>query len=333
MKYTLQHSVTTGRLTLPVVTIICLLSWLLIPITIGWIPADTDSGKYNLADNLHLAEVSPALKHFAGFAVYTLMAYMLTVFNKVFALVRLRATVQTALFLLFITCCPMLYPVGNGPVTACCFLGALFFLFKSYQQQDPLPLFYSFVMLGTGSILLPQLIWLTPVWLAGALQFQSLNPRSFSAAISGLLMPFWFLFGHACFYDNLPLFTSCLQEMIHFVPINYTTDMPHWALISTIFLGILTLISSIHGIAYSYEDKIQTRAYLNFLILLSFCLLAFILLQPIHCNTLLIPMAQTSSLLTAHFFIQTNNRMTNILFIGAGISLLAIYIFNLWTLS
>lgn len=319
-------------MTLPAVSLICLLSWICIPLLAGdaILQCNQTQASYLFSNNLGWPALSGASRFVVGFLLYTLTAYALMVLNNTFALVRIRATVQTTLFMLFIAACPLLYTCCEQALTSFILTASLYCLFSTYQKQSPVRVFYAFFLLGTSCIFLPQLILLTPLWLLGTVEFQSFSFKSFCASAGGILLPFWFLFGHAFFYDNLTLFTDCIHEMFHFYPIAWTQNMQLWKILAGAFLLLMTLVSSMHTLLYSYEDKIQTRAYLSFLIRFACCLILFLGLQPVHANTLLITLTQVASILAAHFFVLTRSRTSNVVFITSILALLALFTANLW---
>ena len=98
--------------------------------------------------------------------------------NNTFAIIRMRASVQTSVYFLLISVCPSLHMLYAGDLAAASFLVALFFLFKSYQQARPTgSLFHAFVFIGLGSLLFPQLMLFVPIFWIGAYNFQSLQPK------------------------------------------------------------------------------------------------------------------------------------------------------------
>ena len=334
MRKSIQHTITTGRFTLPVVIFICLLSWIVIALVYGEeiTTAQQTYTTYALSEQLGLPSLKGKMQYIIGVTLILLIAYALAVINNKFALVRIRATVQTCVFLLFIVSCPMLYAVEEAAITSFSLLLSIYFLFKSYQAQSPVPLFYSFFLLGVGCIILPQLIYLSPMWLIGTAGFQALNFRNLAGALAGITLPFWFLFGHAFYHDTPTLFTGCLREMVHFYPLSSLLSTPAWMIAMYVYLSIIALISTVHIIAYSYEDKIQTRAYLRFLIQFSFYLIVCFLLQPVHGTTLLVTLTETVSILAAHFFVLTNTRTSNVLFIASVAGVITLLAANLWIL-
>ena len=205
---------------------------------------------------------------------------------------------NTFAIILLISVCPSLHMLYAGDLAAASFLVALFFLFKSYQQARPTgSLFHAFVFIGLGSLLFPQLMLFAPIFWIGAYNFQSLQPKSFFASLVGWSVPYWLLLGHALGY-----------------------------------LLVLFIVSAAHCLIAGYEDKIRTRSYLHFLILLNFCIFVYIGLQPVLSVHLMSFLLIGVSILAGHLFVLTNSRSSNIFFICAFIGLFILLGFNIWTL-
>ena len=49
-----------------------------------------------------------------------------------------------------------------------------------------------------------------------AYRFQSLTPRSFCGALLGWMLPYWRLFGHAFFYNEMELFYRPFNQLLAF---------------------------------------------------------------------------------------------------------------------
>ena len=52
------------------------------------------------------------------------------------------------------------------------------------------------------------------LWLLEAYLFQSLTPRSFCGALLGWMLPYWMLFGHAFFYNEIELFYRPFNQLL-----------------------------------------------------------------------------------------------------------------------
>lgn len=268
------------------------------------------------------------LYRLVSFVLYGLIGYSLVAFNNAFAIIRMRASVQTSVFFLLIAVCPVLHTLYIGDFSALFFLVGLYFLFAGYQRQRPSGyLFYAFLFLGVGSLVFPKLTFFAPLFWIGAYKFQALSWRSFFASVVGWAVPYWFLLGHAYFYGQMELFRSPLQDLVTFVPM--WIGLQVWELCTLILLLVLYLVSAGHCIVAGYDDKIRTRSYLNFMIF--FCAYTFIYigLQPDTCVELLPILMIGVSFLAGHLFVLAHSRLSNVFFICMLVAFIVAFIVNL----
>lgn len=266
-----------------------------------------------------------------SFIVYSVIGYFLIELNNAFTIIRMRASVQTAVYFLLISVCPSMHVLYAGDLAAAAYLIALFFLFKSYQQvRSSGNLFHAFVFIGAGSLLFPQLTLFVPLFWIGAYNFQSLHPRSFFASLIGWTVPYWILLGYAFYTGQMDLFYQPFRELSTFTPVRFNFQPREVATVGYVF--VLFIISSAHCLVAGYEDKIRTRSYLHFLIFLNFCIFIYIALQPSLGVHLLSLLFIGSSILIGHLFVLTSSRTSNIFFICALIGLFLLFGFNIWTL-
>ncbi len=317
-------------MTLPVTIIISIACWVLASLLLPSLPVQKTT--YSLFQLFDLSAIPPWANKAISFLLYAIIGYSLIELNSTFAIIRMRASVQTSLFLLFTAACPVLHQLHAGNIAAIAILLSIYFLFKSYQShQSSGDLFHSFVFIGIGSLAFPQFMILMPIWLIGAYNFQSLNIRSFFAAIIGWSIPYWFLFGHAYYHGDMALLYKPFIDLTSFQPVDFRAiSLSDIATITYLF--ILFAVSSIHCFATSYQDKIRTRSYLRFLVFVDFCLFILLVLQPIHIACLLSSLFVGVSILVGHLFVLTRNKISNLFFIFSLIGLISLYIFNLWML-
>ena len=245
----------------------------------------------------------------------------------------MRASMQTAIYFLFVTVCPEMHLLYAGDIAALASLISIYFLFRSYQQSHAAGyLFYSFLFIGMGSIIFPQLTVFSVLWILEAYRFQSLTLRSFCGALLGWMLPYWFLFGHAFFYNEMDLFYRPFIELTTFGEAFHLQTLQSWELAILGYLLVLFIVSAVHCIAAGFEDKIRTRAYLQFLIDLTIFLFLLIAIQPNYCNDLLPLLMISNSILIGHFFVLTNSKSSNVFFIISLVSLTLLFAFNIWTL-
>ena len=330
----LQSQVTAGRWTLPAVIFICALCWVLtyflFPDSIAsTTPKDSSSFLQSTRDLL----LPGWAERIVSFLVYAIIGYFLIELNNQFSIIRMRASMQTAIYFLLVTVCPGMHLLYIGDIVALGSLISIYFLFKSYQQAQAAGyLFYSFFFIGAGSILFPQFTILSVLWLLEAYRFQSLTPRSFCGALLGWMLPYWMLFGHAFFYDQMELFYHPFKELATFGDIFNLQILQPWELATLGYLLVLFIVSAAHCVVAGFEDKIRTRAYLQFLIDVTLFLFVLIVLQPSQCSNLLPLLMISNSILIGHLFVLTNNKTSNIFFIVATVCLILLFGFNVWTL-
>lgn len=330
----LQGQVTAGRWTLPIVVFICTLCWVLTSFLLPDLTASTvEDSTLSLWQSARDLLLPAWAERLVSYLIYAVIGYSLIELNNRFGIIRMRASMQTAIYFLLVTICPEMHLLYAGDIAALAFLFSIYFLFKSYQQPQAAGyLFYSFLFIGAGSLLFPQLTFLSVPWIFEAHRFQALKPRSFCGALLGWVLPYWFLFGHAFFYNQMELFYRPFTELVTFgKPFDLQILQP-WELAVLGYLLVLFIVSAAHCIIAGFEDKIRTRAYLQFLIDLNIFLFLLIALQPTYCANLLPLLMISSSILIGHFFVPTNSKTSNVFFIISLVSLILLFSFNIWTL-
>lgn len=298
-----QINVTTGRLTLPVVILVCLMLWIVS------LDSWSDLGTLFIA---------------------TCTAYIMIEANTAFTLIRTRTTSFVSLFIYLFSIQFFLHAFQLNAFTPIAWIIALFQLFKNYESSHPSGyIFHTFLSLSIGSLFFPQLLFFVPIFFIGTFYLRALNIKSFFASLLGLLVPYWGLFCYAFYTNNIELFNAPIQELVHFEHINYS-HFPKHVWISWILITTLQLVCSIHYLTISHQDKTRTRTYMSFLIIIGLYTLLILLMQPHHLNPLLSVQLICTSFLASHLFTLTQNRFSGIFFIVTFVSLITLGIYNLW---
>lgn len=298
-----QIQVATGRFTLPVVIPICLILW---GITFR-----------------HWSDWS-------NMAITAIIGYLMIEMNTAFTLIRTRTTLPVCIFGVIATSLFFLHPFGWNDLIPLAFILSVFQLFRSYESSSPaVPVFHAFLFIGLGSLIFPPFIYFLPLWWGSMIPFRSFSGKSFLASIIGIITPYWFLFGYAFWFEQLPLFLTPLKEMISFHPIDYG----HLSLSESISWGTVTLLLTISGLHYwqiAYMDKTRTRIYHSFLVIAGFWTALFCILQPQYLHELLPMQLICTSFLSGHLFSLTRNRFSGIFFIVTFVALILLTSYNLW---
>lgn len=298
-----QTDIATGRFTLPVVILICLILW-----------------------GFTFSAWSDAVSFF----ILAICGYLMIEMNTTFTLIRTRTTLPVSLYWYLSTIFFFLHPFDWSNFVPLAFLLSAFQLFFSYESDHaPAHIFHSFFFIGLGSIAFPQLIYFTPFLALNTIVFRAFNTKSFFSAILGLTTPYWFLFGYAFFYDKMHLFYEPVKEMLHLYPIEYSMTSPA-GITATIFTTLLLATGAVHYFQVAYLDKTKTRIYLSFLAYAGAWTTLFMLLQPQHLHTLLPIQLICATFLSGHLFTLTRNKATGILFIVTFAIIIVLTVYNTW---
>lgn len=324
-----QQKMVTGRFTLPVVVIISTLVWI---IAFFVRPVQVSSNLYLFwQEFLGLLPINLTGEVISYF-VYGVTGYLLIELNNTFSVIRIRTSLQCTVFVFLVTACSFLFPLQTGSIANLCLLTGIYYLFRTYQKQEPVAhLFHSFLFVSIGSLLFPELLFYIPLFLIGAYNFKSLTFRTFFAGILGLSLPYWFLLGYAYFYEQMKLFYAPFIELTSFAPIDYV-HVQLYHILSGAFIIVLFIVASTHSIIVGYQDKIRTRSYLNFLIMITIGTIIYCFLQPQQMNFIFPVMLTGSSLLIGHLFALTSSKLSNIVFIISFLLMVALTYYNLWML-
>ena len=303
----LQNKIAESSLTLPTATLVAMLS-----VVVG------------------LAGTLPTFEQWVSLACMGISAYMMVELSNGNALIRVRNRMVTSTFLLLSMAGGFI--IGHVPamLTQLFFIAALLVLFTTYQdKQSEGRVFYAFMLLGFASCTFVQSFMLIPVlWILMATQLQSLTLRSWFASLFGLTMPYWLMLPWLVLGQNFAPWVTHFQRLVTFGPLFDFSAVT----VSQAAIYLFTLILSVMGIIHfwnrSYEDKIRIRLLYGFFTTMTLVCMVFILLQPQHYATLMRLTLVFASPLIAHFLVLTSSKITNIVFVLAIVTTVAITIVN-----
>ena len=298
-----QIQVATGRFTLPVVVIVCLLLW------------GISLQKWN---------------ELASMAIIGLIGYVMIEANTAFNLIRTRTSLPVSIYGWIATALFFLHQWEWSNLIPLIFILSVFQQFRCYESSSPTnPVYHAFLFIGLGSLIFPPFIYFVPLFLGSMIPFRAMSGRSFLASLFGIITPYWFLFGYAFFFDKMELFWEPIEEMTYFHPIVYNhltpTEIISWGIIT-----LLLIVSSIHYGYAAYMDKTRTRIYHSFVAFAGFWATLFSILQPVHLQKLMPIQLICMAFLSGHLFSLTRNRFSGILFIVIFATFILLMIFNLW---
>ena len=299
----LQTEVATGRFTLPVVILVCLLLW------------GVSYQEWNELFSL---------------LITLFIGYIFIGTNTAFNLIRTRTTMPVCIYWLITTALFFLHPFDWSNFVPLVFVLAIYQHFLSYESPSfPFPIFHTFLFVSLGSLAFPQLLFITPLLWISMIPFRSMSWKNFWASLIGLMTPYWFLFGYAFFFEEMHLFLTPLKEAVHLYPIDFShltiNELASWG-----FITLLLMICGFHYWQIAFKDRTRTRINHSFLVIAGFWTTILSILQPVHlCQWMSIQLV-CMAFLSGHLFTLTRNRFSGILFIVTFVLYILLMSFNLW---
>lgn len=269
------------------------------------------------------------------FACFALSVLLMVELNNKNLLIRIYSRAVSVTYILLFCSAVFLFPSWHNGFVQICVISSLLFLYACYQDTTTVGLtYYTFLMLGIGSIANPFLLFYLPIyWLMMVMIVYSFSLRTFFASLLGLLTPYWFLAGWIVYQDSGDLSAiirhfSCLTEFQS--PFDFQS-VSRSCLYTIILTVSLWLIGIIHFIHTSYLDKIRVRQlYYSFIIIGIWSILLFVL-QPRQEELTLGMLMITASPFFGHYVSLTHSKFTNITVWVLTVIILLTTVFNLWT--
>jgi len=244
-----------------------------------------------------------------AFILCAVTTYVIAETNNVNALIRVRSRMVSSMWLILMACIGFLHEFQPYAISALCLAVSYYLLFRTYQEVQPVAdTLHIFIMLGVGSIFVPHMIVMAPLYYWYMLVFlRSLTFRCFWAGLIGLALPFWFWAGLCLWNDDYqPMFDwwSTLSTLHPIVPDNYLA-MDHPLAICWIVVALMAIYTGLQYLNNSFNDKIRVRMLFYIYIFQSTVILLLAALQPQHALMLLPLMLVSCSPFIAHYFTLT----------------------------
>lgn len=265
------------------------------------------------------------------FSLLALSVYVMAEINNRNALLRVRSRMVSCSFLMLTSMNILLLQDWKISLTMMCFVAFLFLILYICQDSGAVGImFNAFIFIGVASIFWAPMLMLVPVLLLLCFRpLYGMSGRTFSAAILGVLVPYWlgslYLIYIGDYGPLLDHITSLADTSYLFHYERVTIGM----VVSYAMVVISMLIGMVHFISNSYRDKIRVRILFRLLMFLSLIFTALIAVAPTMSDRLMPMLVVTVSPLIAHFFTFTNSRLSNYTFIAWLVIAVSITILSL----
>jgi len=257
----------------------------------------------------------PFINHLTQFLLLMGTSFILQYLSSEFRLIRVRSYFPFFLFCLFSgTIIPFL-PL-NGAALSCLLLTISFFrLFRSLDHGfENRAVFDAFVLLALASVFLSRLLYLIPViWLVMSV-LQVMSIRSFLASLLGILSVLWIFGGVSFLIGDFSFLLAYSSDLINFHMFDFSA-ISSPAISYIVFLAVLIISAIISFWPKQHLDKLQTRNYLNSVLLIWFALLILWIFSG-NEESYMLPLFALSSLVIAHFFSLVDSLFSRIMFLA-----------------
>ena len=324
-----QQQITSGRFTFPLALLCLIAGWIVSLYHPAVIRVATMSPFWAAADPEIPKE--PHLLLGINLVLYLLIGFLLIPFNKLIAVIRIRASIQTALFFLWSALLPFLHPLQGGSFTVLLLLASLFCLVISYQHPRPMArIYHAWLLLGFASLITPEVLGFIPAFLIGSYLFKSFSLKSFLAGILGLAFAY-LIYGVGCWANGRDDLLTQQFNYFSQIETNYVIPVhPNWMWALILFHGLLFVVAALFYWIKSVQTNIKTRDHINFLLTMELFVQLIIYLKPDIICALLPLSLIILSLIEGHYFTTIQTKATNVFFISIIVFSFLLHLLILW---
>jgi len=254
------------------------------------------------------------------------VAFSILHLNNTFNIIH-RTFLPATYYLLFMGVNPIFYNDIKGSIAAFIIVLCYHILFASYQKPlSQASALNISLLLVTGSLLWPPLLFFFPVIWQGFSHFQSFNVRVFFASLTGFAIVYLFIFTLSIILEDKTIFFSSLPQsdtlFIFLKPYLSTLEWSAWG-----FLLLFYLLIGIYLHTSNISERIWTISVLKYFYFSSFIGFFFFLFQNGYKSSWGLITAVPLAFLTGHFFSNSDKRGMQYLqllfflfFVGIGIA-------------
>lgn len=261
-----------------------------------------------------------------------LTVYSLGELNTSQVLLRLNSRAVSIVFAALILTATSLHSFSPGLIVMFVLLLSYFPLFTAYQTDNSAGLTYvTCLYLGTSALIVPQTIWLAPIYILSLYILRAVNAQSISGVLLGLITPFWITGGMAFCTNRMDRFKRLMDQTIAF-------DISGYARLTTSEIIVLCLVMLIFIVGVAdfymriYLDKTRTRCIFNLVALHGFAYILLLMLHPAGYKDLMPAIIMNTSIMGGHYVCNDPTPTSNITVCVITILVLAAFILNSWIL-
>ena len=309
MRLDFQKTIARSQATLPVVGIIALVLWVLMPYRQSISSFhEPDYGLWNLMPSSLLESYwNMGISAFCA----ALAVYCMAELNNSNVLLRVSSRMLGSMLAILLAFAHVCHGLQPSSVVMLLSLLSFFPLFATYQFPHPLLAFLTHLFISVASLMFPKLLYMVPVYWFIQGYMRAFSFRCFVASLLAIVLPYWLYGGIAVLTGTLPSFLSHVLSLAHYEWGDYT-QIPLSHILTFSFVVLLFLSGSIDFYHNSFLDKTRTRILYNAVIIHGAYTILFIGLQPQYFITLLPLLLIDTAITFGHFFTLTHTRFSHI---------------------
>ena len=311
MQQSLQSIISKNQFSLPAVCLLSIIIWLLCPTkdVATWEVPD-----YGLWYLLPESIQTGLTGRIIGLVITSVMVYAMVEFSNTLVLLRVSSRMLSTTLSMLMAICLCLHKFQPAHIAMFATLSSYLYLFSSYQKESPALNFSSHLFVSIMSLLCPKLLlFAIPLWLFQA-RLSSLGFRGFVATILAILTPYWFFFTFAVLEDRIDIFTDFFVKAFDII-LPSASSLKESQIVAYVFVALTFIIGHVHFLITKAQDKLRQRTIYEVVTIHGLVVIAATFFMP-HCfNLFLGLLIIDASIIGGRFWVVSDNRFTNNLFI------------------
>lgn len=268
-------------------------------------------------------------------ACFAVAAFLMLTLNNSYALLRIYSRMVSSAFLVLSCTACFLFDSLRGGIVQLCLIASCLMLFRCYRDKQALGwTYYAFLCIGLASTIFVQTLYFVPLlWLLMVTHLNALSGRTFVVSLFGVLTPYWFAIGWFIFQQDYDTLIGHFTALAEFQPVCDCSQLTLSQLLVFALTIILLTTGMVHFLRNSFKDKIRTRQFYGYFIIMAWASAIFLMLQPQHYDVLMRLIIINTAPVIAHFIALTYTKVTNVAFYVIVAACLLVTGYNLWISS
>lgn len=294
--------ISLSKYTLPVVSGVCILLWLIFRGEGDWEPI------------------------LGGLLVSSFMVYLIAELNNRNALLRNGSRMHSCMAILLITVIIQLHTFSYAHLMMISIIITMHLLCRTTLIKSPILSFLTYLILSVISLFYSKILFLVPIYWSCQIYMRSMSRKCFIASLLALLTPYWLLLGYLVYKEDYQAITDGVGGLLFFSTPNYASLSPV-KLVQFVYIVLVLAVGIVDYYKNKYKDKSKIRIIYVSVIIQAFFFFFLLVLQPQDFYIILPLLIVYASILTGHFFALTYTKYSHIVsLVFVAISLLVFFL-------